>query len=77
MALYSLYTNYFCDRDKQKLLEELNKGNAVSVSSNCIGHTRAAMIKAQGEKYLESLGCVVVGEDLMETKQYKLLKKTN
>ena len=46
MAKYTLYTNYLSDRDKERLKEELNKGKMVCVSSNCIGHTRAAMVQA-------------------------------
>lgn len=71
MERFTLYTNYLTDSDKDRLQEELNNGKLVCVSSNCIGHTRAAMVQAQGERYLESIGCVAVEENALHEKFYK------
>lgn len=72
MAKYTLYTNYLSERDKERLKEELNAGNDVCVASDCIGHTRAQMVKNQGEQFLESLGCVSDEEDIVGNKFYHL-----
>lgn len=72
MAKYTMYTNYLSERDKERLKEELKAGNSVCVSSDCIGHTRAQMVKNQGEQFLESLGCIQDGEDIVGDKFYKL-----
>ena len=46
--------------------EYLKAGYAVHIDSNCIGHTRAAMVELQGIKFLKSLGAheVEPGEEV-------------
>ena len=65
MKKVTVWTNDFtCDKAKeQEVKEELEKGTAVRICSDCIGHTRSAMVKYQGEKYLKGIGAKLFEED--------------
>jgi hypothetical protein len=58
MEYKTVWTNYLYGDEEAKALVEkyLNEGCAVHVDSTCIGHTRAAMVIAQGAEYMEQLG---------------------
>jgi len=56
----SISTNYVGENEKAKIKQALKAGRLVRVSSPCIGHTRAEMVRCQGEAYMRSLGAVPV-----------------
>lgn len=58
------YTNYVGDKEKAELLAMLKAGKAVQVGSNCIGHTRAQMVKIQAQEFFRSVGALPVEEDM-------------
>lgn len=58
MEYITIWTNDLStDEQSRKMIEkELKAGKAVHVDSSCIGHTRAAMVKAQGIELMKMLG---------------------
>ena len=58
MEYITVYTNDLSsDKGAQaKALEELKAGNAVSIGSTCIGHTRAQVVGRQGINFMRQHG---------------------
>ena len=50
--VYVSGSNYFNEKDLKKMIEELDKGNAIQVGIECIGHTRNNM---EQEAYKQAL----------------------
>ena len=51
-AKYVSGSNYYNEKDLNNMIEELDKGNAIKVGIECIGHTRNNMTQ---EQYKEAL----------------------
>lgn len=69
MERVTVWTNdfYWTDSYNSKVHEEVDallaEGKAVRVGASCIGHTRAAMVESEAERYFEKIGAVKVYED--------------
>lgn len=69
MEKVTVWTNdfYWTDSYRQKVHDDVDRaladGKAVRVGADCIGHTRAAMVEYQAEKYFEKVGATEVSRD--------------
>ena len=71
---FTLYTNSLSDRDKERIQELLKEGYAVCVDTNCIGHSKAMVVRNQGELYLKSLGATLVDKEFIHVNSFYALK---
>lgn len=71
-----VWTNYF-DAVKPEVERLLKEGKAVHVGADCIGHTRAYMIRSNAQKFFEEAGAVVLedGYYYLESAQKPVPKK--
>lgn len=53
-----LYYNYIGEEEEKEIIDALNDGYAVYVGSNCIGHTRAEMVRIQAERIFKKVNAV-------------------
>lgn len=62
MEKITVWTNYFAGV-KPEVERLLNEGKAVRVGADCIGHTRAWMIKQETKAYMDEVGAEIYEED--------------
>lgn len=56
MKIATVWSNDFWEPEKREVERLLREGCLVSVGADCIGHTRAAIIKSNAEAYFEEIG---------------------
>lgn len=68
------YSNDLTPAEEAEVVRLLNNGYAVRISSDCLGHTRANMVKNQGLNLFSRLGAVRVEEETHGLGGYYALK---
>ena len=68
------YTNELTPAQEAEIVKLLHQGYAVRISSDCIGHTRANMVKNQGLNLFSRLRAVRVAEETHGLGGYYALK---